>query len=531
MIKRWWILAVLLAAIAYTLPAHSIHAQGNDPCGVVDAIDYPIDGVSLEHDDFGLYRASFNGRHAGIDMAFDRYGDPVHAAARGRVTYADPNGWDTEKGVVIIEHVFPDDSLFFTLYGHMEPINGHPFPKVGACVEKGDVIGAVGHPSRGAPHLHYEIRRMDGNNGGPGYYALDPLDGGWLHPIDFTERWQLELKPEFRAALVASNGPLAPPIFEPDGGVIFAEAEHLERKTKTGDTLWRLGMPNLSGVAAASDGRLVVRTLDDQIITVDAGNSSIGAAWKADRALASPPIRVGNAVAFLSADNRVVSYTPAGRLAWQTDPLGDHIEGSLVSGDQLAISAGDSNGFRLIVIDATGKVLFQANAPAPIELAAAPDGFYVMVAAQINHLDHALSLRPLMGIGQAIGRNAQIAVAPDGDVLLYPGHGARLFLYAPNGSLRWQTLLLGQPTQPPLLAIGNGCAVYALTADGALLAYGAKDGQLRGLAALYAGGSQGQTAARWLRMLPNEDVQFSAGYLSVVTISGSVLSGMQGCLN
>ena len=67
------------------------------PCGVVDAIAYPIDGISTEHDDFGLYRASFGGLHTGIDMAFGRYGDPVRAAARGRVTLADPNGWNLEK--------------------------------------------------------------------------------------------------------------------------------------------------------------------------------------------------------------------------------------------------------------------------------------------------------------------------------------------------------------------------------------------------------------------------------------------------
>jgi len=501
--------------------------QINSPCGVVDAIDYPIDGISLEHDDFGLYRASFGGRHTGIDMAFDRYGDPVHAAARGRVTYADPKGWDTEKGVVIIEHFFPDNTIFYSLYGHMEQINGHAFPKVGACVALGDVIGAVGHPSRGAPHLHYEIRRMDGTGGGPGYYSLDPLDGGWLHPIDFTERWQLALKPMFRAMLAANNGPIVPPVFESDGNILFAEDNHLERRSPAGDTLLHLDIANLTGIMPLADGRILARTADDQI-TVIAGDR-FSASWKADRALASPPLRIGAAIAFLSADQRVVSYTPDGALVWQTDRLGDHLENYAVSGEQLALSMGDSGGFRLLIVDASGKIVYQGSSPAPIILAAAPDGFYVMTATQIGHLDHALIWHPMLDVGQSIGRNAQLAVDLQGGVVLYPGHGRQLFAFSAQGILRWQAALVATPLQAPLLAIGAGCLVYALTGDGALLAYRASDGQLRGLTSLYAGGVHGHAAARWLRVLPGGQVQFSAGYMSIATIDGPTLAGINGC--
>src|SRR5262245_20989065 len=195
LLTRLLVMIGILTASFASFQATPVRAQDAAAFVVVDAIDYPIDGVSIDHDDFGMYRAGFDGRHTGIDMAFDRYGDPVRAAARGRVTFSDPKGWDTEKGVVIIEYIFPDDSILFTLYGHMEELNGHNFPKEGQCVELGDVIGAVGHPSRGAPHLHYEVRKMKASTGGPGYWPVDPLDGGWLHPIDFTEQWQLRLSP------------------------------------------------------------------------------------------------------------------------------------------------------------------------------------------------------------------------------------------------------------------------------------------------------------------------------------------------
>src|SRR5258706_8117999 len=232
------LLSLLIITLLILPPLRMTKAQ--DPCGLVDSIDYPIDGISIDHDDFGMYRAGFGGYHSGIDMAFNRYGDPVHAAARGRVTFSDPAGWDTEKGVVIIEHTFPDDSIFFTLYGHMEEVNGRTFPALGQCVEKGDIIGSVGNPSRGAPHLRYEIRKMKASTGGPGYWSVDPLDGGWLHPIDFTEQWRLRLNPASRAMLTAGSGPIAPPLLEPDGGAGFAEEYHLERRTAQGGTPRRL---------------------------------------------------------------------------------------------------------------------------------------------------------------------------------------------------------------------------------------------------------------------------------------------------
>src|SRR5437764_13943534 len=90
-------------------PWHSAKAQ--DPCGVVDAIDYPIDGISIEHDDFGMYRAVFGGYHTGIDMAFNRYGDPVRASARGRVTLDDPAGLHREKRAGTTRHTLPDDRI------------------------------------------------------------------------------------------------------------------------------------------------------------------------------------------------------------------------------------------------------------------------------------------------------------------------------------------------------------------------------------------------------------------------------------
>src|SRR5689334_9026784 len=148
---RYTIIPFLLLLLA--APVASAHAQEvTAPCGVVDAIDYPVDNLVPGYDDFTLYRARFGGNHTGIDIAFDRWGDPVHAAARGLVTYSNPEGWDTEKGVVIVEHTFPDGSIAYSLYGHVEQTDKIFLPQVGKCVARGEVIAAVGWPSRGRPH-------------------------------------------------------------------------------------------------------------------------------------------------------------------------------------------------------------------------------------------------------------------------------------------------------------------------------------------------------------------------------------------
>ncbi len=517
-------LFLLVLVIVLQLPPRAA-AQEINPCGVVDAIDYPIDGISIDHDDFGMYRAVFNGRHTGIDMAFGRYGDAVHAAARGRVTLADPAGWDTEKGVVILEHIFPDGSIYFTLYGHMEEINGHPFPKEGQCVERGDVIGSVGHPSRGAPHLHYEIRKMKASTGGPGYWPVDPLDGGWLHPIDFTEQWRLRLNPAFRSMLTAGGGPTAPPLWQPGGGAIFAEEYHLEQRSAQSETLWRLDVQGLSGMITLPDGRLLGRTTDDQIIIVD--RARFAATWKADRPLRSPPLRLGDSVVFLADDNRVVSYNLDGSLHWQTEPLGDHIEGYAQSGNTLAVSSGLNGTFKLWVIDPSGAIRYQASAPSPVVPVAAPEGgFIVMVASQIGRLSADLTWKPLMDIGLTLGRDSQIAFDPKGDAVVYPGQGQHVYAYGTDGSLRWQITLTEPQMQPALVGVGSGCLVYVLTSDGGLLAYRASDGALRGMVTLYAGGQHGHPASRFLKVSPDDQVQFSAGYLSIATIDGPTLGNL-----
>jgi lipoprotein NlpD len=90
-----------------------------------------------------------------------RPGDPVKAAATGRVVYAG-TGIEAYGPLIIIKH---DDSLI-TAYGQ----NSTLLVKEGDAVAQGQTIGEVGVDSRGVASIQFEVRQ----NGQP----VDPL--AWL---------------------------------------------------------------------------------------------------------------------------------------------------------------------------------------------------------------------------------------------------------------------------------------------------------------------------------------------------------------
>ncbi|MDR2076423.1 MAG: peptidoglycan DD-metalloendopeptidase family protein [Desulfovibrio sp.] len=99
---------------------------------------------------FGYRTNPFTGRssmHQGIDIS-NQIGTPVWAPARGRVTFAGPDG---AYGIsVIIDH----GNDLVTRYSHLQ----QTLVKVGQSVQRGEVIASLGNTGRSTgPHLHYEI--------------------------------------------------------------------------------------------------------------------------------------------------------------------------------------------------------------------------------------------------------------------------------------------------------------------------------------------------------------------------------------
>lgn len=96
--------------------------------------------------------------HTGVDFHAG-YGEPIHAAAAGRVVWAGPRGG--YGNAVVIDH----GGQFATLYGHSSAL----YVNVGDHVDAGETIAAVGATGMATgPHLHFEVRIL----GQP----VDPMD-------------------------------------------------------------------------------------------------------------------------------------------------------------------------------------------------------------------------------------------------------------------------------------------------------------------------------------------------------------------
>ncbi len=541
--RRFSVVALLaLAALLALLPAPApTGAQTPTDCGVVDAIGYPIDGVSEAGDDFGKYRARFGGLHTGVDVAFYRYGEPVYAAARGRVTYSDPEGWDTEKGVVIVEHTFPDGEVFYTLYGHMESIGDYFFPGVGQCVTPETVVGVVGDPSLSAPHLHFEVRTFGPDDGGPGYWETNPLEAGWRHPLDFIRLAQVRLAGQdgsgpapYISHVTGLHPPSVPPLVTDEGGLVVASGTLLEGISPQGRLRWRMELSNtVAGMVALPEGRILARMTDNSVLVLREGRYE--ALWLPELPLTGAPMRLGEAVAFLTADNAVAAYTPQGTPLWSTPPLGERVSHVSLDGDRIAVGVRsgtqDDSSAAWHLVGSGGRLLYQvAPAHPPLAAFGPQDDYYLLDGATLYHISAELAPTPLARLPHPAGRSAALVADGEGNVYVFTlaalGEGV-LLAYDPSGALRWEATLPGTHPQPPLLASGEGCLLYALAADGTLYALGTQDGAIRGQAHLYAGGANGQPNARLLEVLPGERVRFGAGFLSVVTLDGYALAGLE----
>jgi murein DD-endopeptidase MepM/ murein hydrolase activator NlpD len=512
-------LALLTVYPAASRPFPIASAQDEiAPCGYADGFDLPVPDIDLQRTDFAVYRARYGGLHTGIDVAFEQLGAPVRAAARGRVTYSDPTGWDTEKGVVVIQHTMPGGSLVNTLYGHMEELNDHTFPLTGQCVERGDIIGAVGSPSRGRPHLHYEVRTRYRYEGGPGYTQVNPLELGWLHPLDFTYLARLWILPAHRQHFSLAEGPTLPPIRLADETYVVARSDHLKGLADDGQVLWEFDtLGTVTGLLALPDGRALVATSANQVLVLNDG--SYNALWQPPKPFLAPPVLLGHAIVFLTDDSTLMAFSPEGALLWESDSLGSRVERWALSGDRLAVATQDGDVW---VMDSSGALLYQDTFDdLTLPFTAPEDGaFMTLSGSTLVAMDRAFALIPLADTGRVFLPNAELIRDSSGRTTVYTGEGRALYTYGPDGALLWIAYMPGSHAHSPLLGTGGGRLLYALTTDGQLLVYDTQDGRLAAQLALYDGGISGTTAARWLDVRPDDTVTFSSGFLSVVTLDG-----------
>lgn len=139
---------------------------------VAPTAGYISSGFGVRLDPFGNNQGetSFMETHTGVDIA-NAEDTPIQVTADGVVEQA---GWINGYGnAVTVRHT----SQLETLYGHMDQIK----VKVGQQLNRGDIVGLMGHTGRATGnHCHYEVR-VDGHPVNPLPYLK--LQKQWLKAL------------------------------------------------------------------------------------------------------------------------------------------------------------------------------------------------------------------------------------------------------------------------------------------------------------------------------------------------------------
>jgi murein DD-endopeptidase MepM/ murein hydrolase activator NlpD len=136
-------------------PAH-VEDASYPPDDSSARFSWPVRGRVIS--DFGAYAGG--GRNDGINIAAP-YGEPIHAAADGTVSYSGSE-LKSYGNLILLRH--PDG--YVTAYAHAERI----IVEKGDHVARGQVIGYVGSSGDvSSPQLHFELRK-----GARGERPIDP---------------------------------------------------------------------------------------------------------------------------------------------------------------------------------------------------------------------------------------------------------------------------------------------------------------------------------------------------------------------
>ncbi len=437
----WLLIALLFSAV---------FVQGQSECGVVDGISYPLDpNAFVLAQDYAAASPRHQGRyHTGEDWYGGRglsLGQPVRAAARGRVTFASAMAWGRDGGVVILEHTFPDGSIYYTQYGHLMATEVYPLPERWSCVEQGDVIGAVGD-ARPAPHLHFEVRFANGGNGttpGPGYTRALPYDEDYRDPGKFILNQQAWLSAWYawhisvgQESATDERGPYAPPLLLNDNSLLYLNGDGsiLRRATPDGRILWRALLETPAVALDGWRGSSLLIYADGSMQPINVETGGLGEGWQVDAQFAAAPIIDGE---------RLLFPTPAGTLlplAENRRELGEAIPNvpdfrrvQLLPDGSVALLTPDH---RLRYLRPSGEILDEAQLQAPASLGVSQQG-RLLVYSQGGFWQVDSSGEWSLFIEDAApgGANGALLVTAD---RYYLFSGTRLYAYDLNRALLWE---------------------------------------------------------------------------------------------
>jgi murein DD-endopeptidase MepM/ murein hydrolase activator NlpD len=453
--------------------------QAQPQCGIVNSINDPVDtSVFQLVQDFGAPSPRHQGRyHTGEDWAnrnAPRFGEglPVYAIAAGRVTYSAPLGWGLDGGVIIIEHIFADNTTAYSQYGHITEGDNLTFPARDSCVQAGQVIGYVGN-FRPAPHLHFEIRVNQPDVPGPGYTWEDPTLGGWRHPSRFIRNAQASLQSAFRWRVNLSDtaGPSAPPLMLEDSSLLHLDRNRLGRISPDGRMLWRitLNRPAIALMNLEGQPTLIYEGGVVQPVNLD---GTLGETRETGHALLKPVLLETPEPLFLTRDGSLITLTPdllTEQWRLLNAPTPRRIERSR---DLFALI---SDSAELLTLSAQGQVLHRAQLRALASLDTSPDGtLLAYTRGGLWQIDDKAQWEAYLDLAPQSSDSGALFQADNGELYLFDGE--TLSAYAATKERRWQVAIPGISGANELYAYGHvlllisnhGDLVVIRTTDGGI---------------------------------------------------------------
>lgn len=437
----FFLMSLFLGWVGWT--ANPVDAQAR--CGLVNTLQFPVD-PNIFHitQDFASPSLRHQGRfHSGEDWSAGRavtFGQTVAAIASGRVTFSSPNGWGEDGGVIIIEHTFPDNSVFYSMYGHVTDQHGIAFPSVNSCVSVGTPIASI-FDARPAPHLHWEIRTGNSDVPGAGYVWSDPQTVGLRRPTKFILNWQSWLRSGFtwRLDLADETGPIAPPVVLSDHSLIFIDTGRVFRASPDGRVLWRINLPRTAvGVYGLGNDRTLVVSADGTAQSVQL-DGTLGESFALNEPFDAPPVRIGDVALFHTQNNELIAYTPdLTQVLWRASEIAT-VHQAISNGVTLVVMTSDA---QIYTFDVAGNLLDQAELEMPGALAVSPENeilAYTRGGLWIIHADGTWEQHPTSAQIPAGGSTSALGFDQERRLLVFDGQS--LFAFDRLGGMRWQTPL------------------------------------------------------------------------------------------
>jgi murein DD-endopeptidase MepM/ murein hydrolase activator NlpD len=447
--------------------------QAGAPCGFVDTLDFPLDPPhaigARGGTDFGRFRERYDGFHTGEDWGIgsSSFGQPVHSIGHGRVTYAQPNGWGADKGVVIVEHTFRDRGRTYSFYGHLDPPSIEL--RAGTCVERGDLLGAIGDP-RSPPHLHFEIRTHSPQVPGPGYWPRDPQLSGWLPPSATIWNYRVTSAPGVLWSQLEGDGLTSLVALEGDGLLLIQEGLLLKELDQDGQVRWEFPLTEDFNRLAADSDRDLLYVLDSKLSAYALSDlrdhpETAEARWgrpiiatRFDRLV---PLSDGGVL--VTSRNGAMAVNSSGVQMWRGDAIGDPLD--WVEFDGALVLLTNHRETALWTVDHSGAVPWEFDAGG--EMLASSEQLHLYGEEGVYRLNpDDRSADRIYALPDGFSRLGSMEKLKDGRLLVVHRdvEDKRLLLLEVNGTMLWERSIAELPSGKADLIV-HGDEAYVLLSN------------------------------------------------------------------